>query len=193
MSDWTLKLSFSPESMAVMARYASMPQRLPKAIMAGLDGALEVGLQQSLKTNFTGKGPFPVSERRLGVRTGLLRMSFLRSPSRLEGTRITASVGSKVKYWFAHEFGFDGQVSVAAHTRETATRTKNGERAKISTARRSKKPENFRISTGAVKAHKRHMRIPERAPMRTGLTAQLPEMNHILSGIIIRDLQGGKA
>ena len=190
---WTLTLSFTPEAKATMARYASMPQRLPRAIMAGLDAALEVGLQQSLKTNFTGKGPFPVSEHRLGVRTGLLRMSFLRSPSRLEGTRITAGVGTKVKYWLAHEFGFDGRVSVDAHTRQTATRTKNGERAKISTARRSKKPENFRISTGNVKAHTRQMRIPERAPMRTGLTNQLPEMNRILNGIIIRDLQGGAA
>ena len=123
------------------------------------------------------------------MRTNRLRTSFLRSPSRLDGTRITASVGSPVKYWFAHEFGFDGNVSVAAHSRQTAFR-EDGSQVKVRTARRSKKPHTFR--TGQVKAHARHLRIPERAPMRTGLTNQLPEMNRILSGVIIRDLNGGQ-
>jgi hypothetical protein len=187
---WSLTLTFSPEAVRTMAKFAAMPERLPRAIMAGLDAALEVGYQQALKTNFTGKGPFPVSEKRLGVRTGLLRTSFRRSPSRLEGAGITAAIGSKTKYWFSHEFGFDGQVSVAAHTRQTALNEK-GAPVRVRTARRSKKPHTFR--TGNVSAHKRTLRIPERAPMRTGLTTQLPEMNRILGGVIIRDLNGGPA
>lgn len=81
----------------------------------------------------------------LNVRTGRLRRSI--NVKITEGDQaVTATVGTNVKYAAVHEYGFDGTVSV----REYLRRTKNG-------------------NTATVRAHDRHMHVPEKSFLRSAL------------------------
>ena len=156
----TFVIRLTPQAAATVQKLAQFPtHRLFPAICRGLDAAIEEGMQTTLKTRFTGKGPFPVGDHRLGVRSGLLRTSFRRSAAKVDGSRVSAGLGSEVRYWMAHEFGFDGNVTVKAHERTNAI-NERGEVVRLSRAKRSKKPHTLR--TSFVKAHTRHMRVPER-------------------------------
>jgi hypothetical protein len=107
-----------------------------------------------LNRRFTGHGPFPPSEHRLGVVDGELRKSMKIFPPKLSGDTITLAAGGTVKYFDVHEYGFSGTVSVRAHER------------KIKRKRRRRKGE---AATTMVKAHQReNVVIPARAPLRTG-------------------------
>ena len=58
------------------------------------------------KARMTGKGPFPVSQGRLGVRTNRLRNSLRATQPRIAGGTVVGSIGSNVVYAAAHEFGY---------------------------------------------------------------------------------------
>ena len=49
--------------------------------------------------------------------TGRLRQSLHSSPARIEGDKVIVSIGSAVEYAAAHEFGFEGDVTVREHER----------------------------------------------------------------------------
>lgn len=191
MSAETFTIALTPRGQSAYANLQSFPARMLPAIARGLDAALEEALDQTLKKRFTGKGPFDPALKKLGVRSGLLRTSFLRSPARAEGGSVRASIGSNVKYWFIHEFGFNGQVAVNAHSR-AHTIDERGNVVAHRRALRSKKVHTLR--TSQVRAHTRWLQMPERAPMRTGLREQLPRMGEIVSATLVGEWnRGGSA
>jgi hypothetical protein len=107
----------------------------------------------------TGKGPFPVSRQRLGVRSGLLRRAFTFTTPRFSADKLTTTVGSNVKYYARHEFGGQGaQERVRAH------------------GVKEHKVRNF-MGTGETKTIKAHTRkafvrtdhTPARQPVRAGI------------------------
>lgn len=112
-----VEITLTQEGAAAIARLAAFPSRMLPAVARGLDTGLEVALGQATARRFTGKGPFPVSAKRLGVVSGRLRASLRRSAARVEGDTVKASVGSNVVYFGVHEFGFAGTVAVRAHKR----------------------------------------------------------------------------
>jgi hypothetical protein len=185
----------------------AFPGHLVTAIKRGLDNALEFGMGQALKNNFSGKGPFPPSMRRLGIghrtRTrngtyvgGRLRASFQRSPAHeVSPGRIAAAVWSDVVYWPIHELGSGGSVGVTvrAHNRRVASRS-TFERVKVTTktGKTRTKKELTAQGIGQVKSHTRTINVPARAPMRTGLTNAAPEMSRRLGDSIERMWRTGK-
>ena len=117
---------------------------------------LELGLQllttQIQKERFTGKGAFPVSEKRLGVVTGRLRRDLHSEKVTIGGGRYQGRIGSAVEYFAAHELGFSGRVNVPAHKRSAYT-TRRG----------------YSVLEQSVRGHSKQMKIPKRAPLRTGI------------------------
>jgi len=134
----------SPELRSLLARAATWPQELLKAVARALtmSGPMIVG--NAVRYRFTSEtGPFPYSQNKLGRVTGRLRQSITHSPPQIqEGTHtVTMGFGSNVKYFAIHEFGFSGSVPVRAHNRRGRP----------------------------VRAHSRFVRIQAREPMQTEL------------------------
>ncbi|MBK1884102.1 hypothetical protein JIN85_16905 [Luteolibacter pohnpeiensis] len=134
-----------------------------------MQDALTLALQklvfEAQKQNFTGKGPFPVSDHRLGVVTGRLRRDLHAEPVEMTGTGYRGRIGTAVEYFKAHELGFSGEVSVRAHVR--AAHTLRGIRANKKKGIRGRAPQS-RLEQ-SVRAHTRKVNIPERRPLRTAI------------------------
>ena len=144
-------------------------------------GAQEV-LGRAVKNRFTGKGPFPVSQHRLGVVTNRLRKSMRATLPQVNisaGT-VSVSMGSNVSYYAGHEFGFRGRVQVKGHTRRNTPgpqtfrgRLTKGSQKAMSDAMRERElsgnRSRGRVNASYVKPHSRRVNIPARAPLGTEL------------------------
>lgn len=135
----------------------SAPKSVLPAIARGLStGAAEVlGLAQ--KERFRGRGPFPVSQNRLGVRTGLLLRTLNVTKPQLSGNSLSVRMGSNVSYFAAHEFGFRGAVSVRQSQVRAFTNNNAFGNNQISVLAHSRR------------AHQRNVNIPARAPLGTAI------------------------
>lgn len=164
-----ITIPFDAEGTTLLARMKNMPTIVRRAIMRGLDraGALVTG--QITRTRFTGQGPFPVSEHRLGVKTNRLRGSLRWSKAQADVERISASIGTNVKYAGVHEYGYSGSVGVRAHRRKVPSRDVFAQRLTKTGKVSKRKGEKIASGVASVRAHRRTMQIPERAPLRTGL------------------------
>ncbi|MEO5712993.1 MAG: hypothetical protein ABIT37_05855 [Luteolibacter sp.] len=167
------------ERAALLARANSLPKLLPALGRAWYSGAKEV-LGKAVKDRFTGRGPFPVAQHKLGVRTHELRKSLRTTAPQVNGStgEISISMGSNISYFGPHEFGFKGRVQVKAHHRNAVAGLSTGKRGavdrKLSRRQISKKKEAFLVrgrSTGGtlVRQHSRRVNIPARAPLGTEL------------------------
>ena len=88
---------------------------------------------------------------------------------------VVGKVGVKLSYAAAHEFGFDGMVTVKAHLRRA--------KAQMALALRTRKDgSTFHSSNGkgqgeiSVKSFERHMKLPERSYLRSALREMAPDI-----------------
>lgn len=143
--------------------------RTSAAVRQGIDaGMLEFALV-AMRERFTGKGPFAVSEKKLGVVSGRLRRDLHTEPAKAIATGFSASIGSNVEYFAAHELGFSGTVQVKAHKRSRYT-TKRG----------------YSVLEQSVRAHSKNMKVPKREPLMTAIRAH---SMRIISAAISRAIQ----
>lgn len=188
----TITIEMPPESRALVAQLAHLPEATRAAIVRGMDkaGALVTGRIQAER--LTGEGPFPVAQGRLGVVSGRLRGSVRWTRTTAFGTTFRQTIGTNVRYAGVHEFGYNGQVAIPAHTRRVFTEPKNPATGK---PRRSK----VRVATGIanVRAHTRWLQIPARAPFGHGLAdhaAEYPkQITAELRALLQRSIGGGNA
>jgi phage gpG-like protein len=105
----------------------------------------------------------------LHVRSGTLRRSINR---RVETTEsgVTAVVGTNVRYAAVHEYGFEGDVTVKAHTRRTALQL---------SAKRSQRPKKSEGET-QVRSFTRRMRMPERSYLRSEVRSRADEIRQTI-------------
>jgi phage gpG-like protein len=84
---------------------------------------------------------------------------------------ISVGFGSNVKYFAIHEFGFQGEVQVKQHSRRTVGQKFNnrGKLTKRTTERMKKNLRNGGSSGTMVRAHRRKLDVPARAPLGTEL------------------------
>jgi phage gpG-like protein len=141
----TITITLPPESQALIQKFSDAPEEVPKAIKRGMDRATQIIVGRIQQNRLSGQGPFPLSEHRLGERTGQLRGSARAEPAVIAGDTITAEIGTPVIYGAVHEFGATiiprrGQFLV------------------------------FKIDDKTIFARKSV--IPERAPFRTEIVAQ---------------------
>lgn len=143
-------------------------------------GSQEV-LGRAVKNRFTGKGPFPVSENRLGIVTNLLRKSLRATAVQVNSAsgQMSVSLGSNVSYFAAHEFGFSGKVQVRGHTRKAVADSRNS-RGKITRAGinnlKASKLVRGRSNYSLVRPHSRQVKIPARRPLFTEINSPATEL-----------------
>jgi phage gpG-like protein len=166
----TIQITIPPESQAIITNLRRFPNELAGALKRGMDKGANIALGAIARERFTGQGPFPVPEHRLGVRTNRLRSSlrWASAQSIVEGDNITVtgSMGSNVEYFGIHEFGFSGEVKVKSFTRKVPP---------VRFGRLPAGPHAKRPSTETVKAHTRRMNVPARAPLQTGLADHMQD------------------
>lgn len=99
-------------------------------------------------------------------RTGTLRRSINQRVEQ-RGDRIEGTVGTNVIYAGVHEFGFNGQVSVAGHTRNVRQAALKG------SSEGGGVPGDGVVY---VQSHSRMLRMPERSYLRSTLREMRPEI-----------------
>ncbi len=163
---------------------------------AGMAKALSLGMQQlairAQKERFTGKGPFPVAEHRLGVVTGRLRRDIYAEPVEMTQTGYKGRIGAAVEYFGAHEVGFEGTVQVPAHQRAGYTvdrpaRTRTSKKGNPFSIRANK----FSVLPGSVRAHSKKLKIAARAPLRTALEEHSATILGAAIDAGVKQLSGG--
>lgn len=176
------QIKLSPEALAILRHMGDAP-KLMKAMAEAMDYENEATKRKIVKERLTGTGPFPVSMHRLGVRSNKLRDSLRVTDATVHGSRILGMIGTNIEYAGVHEFGFKDTVSIPAHTRsrvkvETVVRIgKDG--------RQRKSKRQVRVADIGVKAHKRDMNIPARAPITTGVEERLDALGNAMSVAIV--------
>jgi hypothetical protein len=146
-----ITLTRSPRLDALLHQLGNLPAVALQAVSTGMARGGQLVLASAVEKRFTGKGPFPVEQHRLGVRSNLLRKSLRVTPPQIhaESGEVTMGFGSNVRYFLLHELGFSGPSPVRAHRRTTP----------------SGKVAN-------VRAHTRNLTIAARAPMITELQSE---------------------
>ncbi len=185
------------EASPLIAAVQSLRGRALGPIARALRAAAEEIVHMARDKRFSGKGPFPPAQNKLGVRSGRLRSSIRTTlPQINEATgELSISMGSNVKYFAIHEFGYEGTVRVRGHTRRllkaTFSRGKLSRRyqneLKKRLARRHFEGKGAGAGTG-VKSHTRKMKVPARRPLGTAIES--PEAAGVMRGKIKRAMHG---
>lgn len=175
------------QSAAFLKAVKDVGKRALPALGRAMDSGAQEVLGRAVNNRFVGRGPFPVSQNRLGVVTNRLRKSMrttLPQVNPAAGT-VSISMGSNVSYYAGHEFGFRGRVQVKQHTRRAIaglSRNTSGKArdhdfvdSKLTRGQISKLKgviARGRSSGGVtVRQHSRRMNIPARRPLGTELAA----------------------
>lgn len=165
----------------IVKQLETMPKRMQGLIKKAMDQQNQEAVGWIQARRLTGKGPFPVSDRRLGVVTNRLRKSLRATKARVVGNRIESDIGTNVKYAATHEFGFTGSVGVKRHSVSSFLRRVPG-------LKRRKR----------VQAHERgpfsrFMRIPQRMPIAAGLEDRAESYGKAFSKAIVDAWKGENA
>jgi hypothetical protein len=144
-------IEVTPQARAVIAKLQRFPQEMGQAIKRGMDDAGNTAWREITIQRFSGKGPFPVAEHRLGSRTERLKQSLFYRAARVEivgqSVSVTGTMGSEgVKYFPIHEYGSSAFATIKPFFRK-----------------------NRKGPPTQVKGHTRQMNIPARAPMHHGI------------------------
>jgi hypothetical protein len=182
----TIQIELTPEAQATLRSFQTLPPRMLEKMRSAMDEANQLVLGQVTAKRFTGRGPFPPPEHRLGVRTGRLRQSLRASKAEIAGNSIQSAIGSNVVYLAMHELGFTGQVNVKSFTRRVPTnRFGRAPRSPLKIVRGKKSSP----STETVRAHTRNMNVPARAPLRTGIEENLDIYRDKLSTAVLESMK----
>lgn len=104
-----ITIQLSPQAIALTRKYQNATQEIPQAIQRSMTRSLAIVAGRIQERRLTGHGPFPVSERRLGERSGQLKLRTRATPATITGTgqtsTITGAIGSSVRYASYQEFG----------------------------------------------------------------------------------------
>lgn len=106
-----LNVTLPKESETLLLELSDSPLRIPMAIKRGMDTALQLIVGKIQRQRLSGTGPYPVSDHRLGTRSGLLQRSARAEPAVITGggkgadATVTGAIGSDIFYAEVHEFG----------------------------------------------------------------------------------------
>lgn len=174
----TKPIELSPEAKRIIARLGDAGY-LMDAVRREMDTQNQFTVDAIAEKRLSGKGPFPVEQHRLGERTHRLRPSLRRTNSVVTGGAVEGSIGTNVEYAGVHEFGFEGEVTVAGHARKRfAMQTFVGV-GKRNPRRKVRKAD---VTVGAFK---RHMKVLARAPITTGVEERIPATGLAVSRAIV--------
>ena len=142
MNEVTISVTIPPESQALIRKMSNLPVDIPLAIKRGMDYSLDIVRGRIQRSRLSGKGPYPPSEHRLGVVTQQLQQSLRAEPAVITGNVVTGDIAAIGSQVFYGAFHEFGLFK-----KGVVRGTKSGGRSK---------PYD--------------LNIPERAPVRTGVT-----------------------
>ena len=194
-------IKISSNAGKVMAKIRAVPDSVRAAIVVAMDRENENTVRHTIKNRLSGKGPYPVSQHRLGFVTRKLGQSLRAVPARIGGAVIVSAIGASVRYAAAHEFGFAGRVRVRSHQRELGRQFQRGtaiigarSAARLGLLTKAGKVRKrgglvelheSRRTSARVRAHHREMNIPARAPIQHGIQDRLEAYGKRLSAAIV--------
>jgi phage gpG-like protein len=193
MSD-LVQIGISSNAAAVAERVGN-PRPMLEAIARAMDLENDLTVGHIQAKHLTGKGPYPPSEHRLGEVTEMFRKSLRRSAAVIEENAVTSGIGTNLRYAGVHEFGFDGNVTVRQYTRRTFDTFKTTQTSMDRWGHIRKRRIETQLMTGSitVRSFTRHMRMPERAPIRTGIEERAQNYQDSISAAIVAAWQEGGA
>lgn len=167
-----------------IARIERIDGGVRKALRTRVE-VLAIRLQGLVKTKLSGQV--------LKVVTGLLRRSINKRVEEGE-TSVIGQVGTPVEYAPPHEYGADIVVNVREHLRRSRTQMQSarfrtnaqGIRVEIKSMR-----GNRPAGSAVVRAHQRHMVMPERSFLRSSLRDMTPEIRTGLEEAVVQGAQQG--
>lgn len=168
----SLNIKITSNAKEAVKKLEAFPQKLKLAIVAEMNKQNQLAIGEITRNRLTGKGPFPVSEHRLGVVTARLRKSINASNAQITGDTVQSRIGTNVEYAGVHEFGFSGSIFVNSHTRRSHLR------------RIGRRATRTRIAEAIVTGHGRNVDIPARAAIKTGLDDYEPTYGQGISDAI---------
>lgn len=187
-------IELTPVAQQLLAAMTDAPARLLPAIAAAMDDENKYAVGHIHEKRMYGKGPFDVSQHRLGHRTGNLGRSLRATPSRIVGDAVESSIGTNLKYMGIHEFG--GTIKFKPRSGSLRLRTNaKGELLRQSAGRRAifAKGAHKRATTRTFTTKGHEVEYPERAPIRTGIADLRPRYTNAISKAVIATLKGGAA
>jgi hypothetical protein len=191
-----ITIGLNEKATALVTKLGGFPLAMREAIIRTADRQNELTVGGIKRNRATGKGPFPVSEGRLGVVSGRYRQSIRRTPAVFENGAVVSTIGSNVKYAGAHEFGFDGVVNVKSFIRRNPRADlykikgfllTGAQLDAVTASRERQRHRRARVASGLsmVKASSRRMKIPARAPIRYGISDRRSRYSTALSSAVI--------
>lgn len=196
-------IALTTNAKAVLRRLESLPDKVRVSLKNAMDRQNAETMRHIIRWRLTGRGPFIPIEHRLGVRTGKLRQAMRWEPATIVGDKIVGSIGCHIRYAAAHEFGFEGKENVRAHERNLGLQYQVGNRVlgrrsaelkdKLTKSGKVRKAHSASVvalhksrSVGAsVRSYTRNMLIPERAPIRFGISEKLESYAKAFSRAIV--------
>jgi hypothetical protein len=155
----TITVEIPPDSQAKLDKLSQLPEEIPQAIKRGMDRALSIVRGRIQENRLSGKGPFPPAWHRLGERSGKLRESLREEPAVISGDTVTGAIGLHEPYGKVHEFGMliSGNPFLVFKVESFG---------QVSRRRGALESEELIFA--------RKVLIPQRAPVRFGVTENVP-------------------
>ena len=175
------EIQIASNAKEVLAQVQGFPKEMSAAIARTLDKQNELSVGYIQKTKLSQRGPTT-----LGVITNRLRGSIRKSNAVVRGDAVESAIGSNVAYAGVHEFGFDGTVNVKSFSRSNH----RGDQFTVS-KRGSRKQTASGVSF--VRSFQRHMRMPARAPIQTGIAERSANYTEAISAAIVAAWEGKKS
>ncbi len=175
-----INIELTEEARATIKAIGSLPVEGMQAMARAMDRENQLTISHMMRKYLSFPRSQPPVPMGLRVISNRLRSSYYPTPTIISGARLESAIGSNVSYAPVHEFGFDGEQAVRAHTRRVFRHTS-------STGRRLKK----RVDTGnvvQVKDFVRNMHIPARAPVQRSIEDRQERYGQALSDAVITTL-----
>lgn len=197
MKATTVIIALPTATKDLLAKAPTWPRALTLHLVRALDRENELTVGHIVRERATGKGPFPVSEGKLGVRTSRYRRSIRRTKAEASGTSISSAIGSNVRYAGAHEFGFEGVVNVRAHRSQNRAldvyQVRGRQVRGWELAGAGGRGKRVALGFTTVRAHQMRMRIPARAPIRRGIEDRVAHYSQALGAAVASAFEKGTA
>jgi phage gpG-like protein len=159
---------------------------------------LTIGQASEKRMNFPGDGPTTLQGLR--HRTGHLLRS-LRATTTVSGDEVRTAIGSNLRYFGVHEFGFQGTQQVKAHTRKGPARVRLGAGGVVNLAAATKlglvkkggtlkKGVGILVGGGLinVRAHERKANFPARMMIQKTIAERQQEVETAISNAVEKAL-----
>lgn len=159
MSTITVEQDDSVGEILELLKSRTSLRTIATTLVRGVNAGSQILQGLAVKERFTGQGPFPVSQKKLGVASNRLRRSIRFANASFANNQLTTSAGSNVKYFARHEFGGQGKVIrvKAAQVKEHQVRNAFGRGETITIAAHTRRAYSFRDRT------------PKREPLQASL------------------------